>query len=220
MKWPWSRDEECTHLVKYQGTNIEIAGISVPNIFNLGSVSVKPQVLQAVDNAMKYLDMSYYNTCKAYKQAPNEEKKNEAYELMMKQLQKLNDISMAIAAFSSKQDSQKLEESLIKTIEKNLNVSLSNTIETKEELKMDDERSDIKANEKEVDPVVLYDLLLDKFSLDELKTLCFKFNINYDDIAGDNRQAKVRSLVEKLKYYDKLTEFQQFVLKYLSERKL
>jgi len=44
MRFPWRR-EKCKHLVQYQGTSIDIAGVTVPNIFSLGSVSIKPQVL-------------------------------------------------------------------------------------------------------------------------------------------------------------------------------
>ena len=220
MKFPWSKVEECEHLVKYQSTNLDIAGISVPNIFSLGNISIKPQVLQAAETAIQYLDMSYYNTCKTYKQAPNKEKKDEAYALMMTQLQKLNDISMAIAAFSSTQNSQKLEESLIKTLEKNLNLSLSDSISNNLDTNIEDKKVvGIEMDKKDVDPVTLFDTLLNNFSLDEIKTLCFKFDINYDDISGDNRQSKVRELVIKLKYSHKLNEFQQYVSKYLSERK-
>ena len=53
MKFPWSKDEECKHLVKYQGTNIDIAGLSIPNIFSLGNVKIKPEVLQAAYDAFK-----------------------------------------------------------------------------------------------------------------------------------------------------------------------
>jgi hypothetical protein len=36
------KDHGCKHLVKYQGTSIDIAGVSMPNIFSLGNVSIKP----------------------------------------------------------------------------------------------------------------------------------------------------------------------------------
>jgi hypothetical protein len=40
LKCPCSKDEECKHLVKYQGTSMDIAGISVSNIFSLGNISI------------------------------------------------------------------------------------------------------------------------------------------------------------------------------------
>lgn len=54
LKFPWSKDEEeeCKHVLKYQRTNIDIAGISIPNIFSLGSVSIKPQVLQSAEKSI------------------------------------------------------------------------------------------------------------------------------------------------------------------------
>src|SRR4051794_11260659 len=103
MDWPWTKDKdkECKHLVKHQGTNIEIAGISIPNIFSLGNVSVKPQVLQATEKAIQYLDMNHFQNCETLKQAPSEESKVNYFEQMAKQQQKLNDIAMAIAAYST-----------------------------------------------------------------------------------------------------------------------
>jgi hypothetical protein len=40
LKWPCSKYEECKHLVKYQGTSMDIAGISVAHIFSLGNISI------------------------------------------------------------------------------------------------------------------------------------------------------------------------------------
>lgn len=115
-----SKEKECNHLLKYQGTSIDIAGISIPNIFSLGSVSIKPQVLQAAEKAIQYLDMNYFQNCETLKQAPNEESKTKYYEQMTKQQQKLNDIAMAIAAYSTNTNSQRLEETLSKILESDL----------------------------------------------------------------------------------------------------
>jgi len=106
--------------VKYQGTNIDIGGITIPNIFSLGNVSIKPQVLQGAEKVIQYLDMNYFENCKTLKLAPNEESKAKYFEQMTKQQQKLNDIAMAIAAYSTSQNSQVLEESLAKVLESNL----------------------------------------------------------------------------------------------------
>jgi hypothetical protein len=39
MKFPWSR-EECKHLVKFQSTTIDIAGLSLHNVFSLVGKSI------------------------------------------------------------------------------------------------------------------------------------------------------------------------------------
>ncbi len=41
----------------------------------------------------------------------------------------------------------------------------------------------------------LHQRLLDQFSEDDLRTLCFRLGIQYEDLSGDNRQAKARELV-------------------------
>lgn len=63
MKFPWLKGEDCKHHVKYRGTNIDIAGVSVPNIFSLGNLSIKPQVLQATEKALQYLDRNHLQNC-------------------------------------------------------------------------------------------------------------------------------------------------------------
>ncbi len=124
MEFPWSKEEKCKHLVNYQGNNIEIAGVSIPNIFTIGNLSIKPHVLQNVENAIQALDLVYYHNCQTLKQAPDEESKKKYYEIMTIQQQKLNDIAMAITMFRSTQDSEKLGESLVKTVERNLDISM------------------------------------------------------------------------------------------------
>ena len=129
MKWPWSKDDECEHLVKYQERSIDIAGVSIPNIFSVGKVSIKPQVLQATKEAMQILDLTHFNNCKTLKMAPNEESKSKYFEEMKKQQGKLNDIAMAIAAYTTNPDSQKLEETLSKILTSNMAIPESNKTE-------------------------------------------------------------------------------------------
>ena len=145
MKFPWSKDEKCKHLVNYQGTNIEIAGVSVPNIFNLGNVSVKPQVLQAAEKALQYLDMNHFQNCETLKQAPDEESKKKYFEQMAKQQQKLNDIAMAIAAYSTNPNSQTLETTLSDILKSNLEIPKPKEEEIKETLKIDMSQKGIKS---------------------------------------------------------------------------
>jgi hypothetical protein len=127
MRWPWSKDKECEHLVKYQGMNMEIAGVTLPNIFALGNLKVKSEVLQAADRGLKYLDLMHFNNCKTLKMAPDKESEKKYFEAMAEQQEKINDFSMAIAAYETNPDSQKLEDSLVKILESKLALSNSNT---------------------------------------------------------------------------------------------
>jgi hypothetical protein len=143
LEFPWSK--ECKHLVKYQGTSIDVAGISVPNIFSLGKTSIKPQVLQAAEKAIQYLDMNHFQNCETLKQAPNEESKTKYFEQMTKQQQKLNDIAMAIAAYSANTNSQNLEETLSNILRSNLELPESNRQEIKKIIEIDASMKDIDA---------------------------------------------------------------------------
>jgi hypothetical protein len=143
MKLPWSNEEKCKRLVKYQGTNIEIAGVSVPNIFSLGNVSIKPQVLQAAEKALHYLDMNHFQNCETLKQAPDEESKKKYFEQMAKQQQKLNDIAMAIAVYSTNTNSQTLEITLSDILKSNLEISKSKDDEVKKIIEVDASIKDV-----------------------------------------------------------------------------
>jgi hypothetical protein len=127
MRWPWSKDKECERLVKYQGTNLEIAGLTLPNIFSLGSVKVKSEVLNAADRGLKYLDLVHFNNCKTLKMAPDKESEKKYFDDMAEQQEKINEFSMAIAAYETNPDSQKLEEALVRILESKLAMSNSNT---------------------------------------------------------------------------------------------
>ena len=54
--------------------------------------------------------------------------------------------------------------------------------------------------------ILLRESLSDKFNLDELNTLCFDLNIDYEDIPGNNKQAKV---VELIKYCERTDQMAQ-----------
>ena len=71
---------------------------------------------------------------------------------------------------------------------------------------------------KEIDHIGLFHLLNDKFNKEEIKTLSFEFKIDYDDLAGDTKQAKARELILYLKRRDKLDGFYNFLTDYLTKR--
>jgi hypothetical protein len=146
MKFPWSKGEGCKHLVKYQDTNIEIAGVSVPNIFSLGNVSINPKVLQAAEKALQYLDINHFQNCETLKQVPDEDSKKKYFDQMAKQQQKLNDIAMAIAAYSTNTNSQKLDETLSKIFESNLELPKSEDEAVKKTLKIHISQEGVKAS--------------------------------------------------------------------------
>ena len=71
---------------------------------------------------------------------------------------------------------------------------------------------------KEIDHIGLFHLLNDKFNKEEIKTISFEFKIDYDDLAGDSKQAKARELILYLKRRDKLDGFYNFLIDYLTKR--
>jgi len=104
----------------YQGTSIDIAGLSIPNIFSLGSVKIKPEVLQAAESAIKLLDIRHFQNCQNLKKISDEATKIKFIENMNKQQDKLSNIAMAIDAYKVNPNSQKLEETLSKLLESDL----------------------------------------------------------------------------------------------------
>ena len=143
MKFPWSKDKECKHLVNYQDKSIDISGVSIPNIFSLGNVSIKPQVLQAAENAIKILDLRHFQNCENLKQISDETTKEKFIENMNKQQDKLSNIAMAIDAYKINQNSQKLEESLTRLLESDLPLPDSDKDDVKKTLKLDVSQKDI-----------------------------------------------------------------------------
>ena len=70
----------------------------------------------------------------------------------------------------------------------------------------------------EIDNTGLLRLITDKFSKEELKTLCFEYGMDYDDLSGEGKQAKARELILYLKRRDRLADFYDFLMNYLSKR--
>lgn len=54
------------------------------------------------------------------------------------------------------------------------------------------------------DATQLHPFIVDHFSLDELKTLCFNLGIEFDDLGGDTRQGKARELVKAMQRQTRL----------------
>lgn len=210
-------DKPCKHLITYQEKSIDIAGISIPNIFSLGKASINPQVLQEAEKAIKTLDLIFFQSCEMLKLAPNEEAKTKYYEQMVNQQQKLNDIAMTIAAYGDGQNNQMLEQTLTKTLEKNMGRAVAST---QSDLPQTDETYDQNKINEKVDPVTLFELLDEKIDYDDLKVISLKAGINLDNISGDNRTIKMVNLVKKLEMRDKLTEFQELTMKFLTSNKI
>jgi hypothetical protein len=69
-----------------------------------------------------------------------------------------------------------------------------------------------------IEPVGILHLLTENFSTAELRTLCFEFKLDYDDIAGETKQDKARELILYLKRRDKLIKFYDFLTDYIARR--
>jgi hypothetical protein len=50
-------------------------------------------------------------------------------------------------------------------------------------------------NDKVVNDQKLFSLLLDRFNLNGIQTLCFNLNIDYESLLGNGKEAKIRELV-------------------------
>lgn len=79
-------------------------------------------------------------------------------------------------------------------------------------------QTESQADFSKVQPVGMFHLLTEKFSTAELKTLCFEFKVDYDDISGDTKRDKARELILHLKRRDRLNEFYDFLIAYLERR--
>jgi hypothetical protein len=58
----------------------------------------------------------------------------------------------------------------------------------------------------------LYQSLLDGFSLDDLRTLCFHLQIEYDDLPGEGRAAKARELVKQMQLTKRLDDLRATII--------
>lgn len=122
---------------------MNIAGINVPNIFTLGKVSIKPQVLQAAESAIKLLDLRHFQNCENLKQISDETTKTTFIENMNRQQDKLGNIAMAIDAYKINPNSQILEESLTRLLVSNLPLPDSDRDDVKRTLKVNISQQDI-----------------------------------------------------------------------------
>lgn len=57
----------------------------------------------------------------------------------------------------------------------------------------------------------LYRIILKRFNLEELRTLCFNLGIEYDDLGGDGRASKARELVEFMQRSDQLSRLSTII---------
>jgi hypothetical protein len=128
---------------KVSGNQYRYSRISVPNIFNLGNVSIKPQILQAAEKAIQFLDISHFQNRETLKKAPTEESKTKYFEQMTKQQQKLNDIAMAIAAYSTNTNSQVLKDTFSSILKSNLEIPSESKDEIKKTIEIDTSMKDI-----------------------------------------------------------------------------
>ncbi len=63
--------------------------------------------------------------------------------------------------------------------------------------------------------ILLRESLSDKFNLDELKILCFDLSIDYEDIPGNTKQAKV---VELLQYCERMDQMEALIARIVKIR--
>jgi hypothetical protein len=87
---------ECAHLIKYNGTNLEISGFAFEPL-QLGKLGVEQKLLQTVTHALMLLDSSQYYFYHAVKNAPDGESKKKFYDLMMQDKVRAQDIWMCLA---------------------------------------------------------------------------------------------------------------------------
>ena len=60
---------------------------------------------------------------------------------------------------------------------------------------------------------LLYDLLIEKFNEEELKTLCFLLDVSYNDLGGEGRASKARELILHLERRERLSELGNLIIK-------
>ena len=62
------------------------------------------------------------------------------------------------------------------------------------------------------DTTQLHQFLVDHFSLEELKTLCFNLGVEYEDLGGEGRAGKARELVLLMKRQTRLSRLDELLL--------
>jgi hypothetical protein len=77
---------------------------------------------------------------------------------------------------------------------------------------MDDTRP-VEANSQDLPPqerlTRLREMLVKRFSVEELRTLCFDLGLEYDGLPGDGKEAKARELVAYLERRDRIPELEE-----------
>lgn len=62
--------------------------------------------------------------------------------------------------------------------------------------------------------VEIHQILVDRFSLEELKTLCFEIGVEFDDLEGGGKRDKARELIRYLDRRDQLDALRQAVMRH------
>jgi hypothetical protein len=245
VQWPW-RGVECKHLIKYNGQRVEISSLSFQG-FELGKLDIKPELLQSVSHALMLIDASQYHFCEAVKNAPDEDSKKKYYDYMMQDKMRVQDVIMGLSAFTFNPQSKLIEETLMKMLIQNHNRALQieeqkiqvpqEEIESTSHAVIDvgknsfrDKITEVEKSEEfqkakahtvsssKIETVGLFYLLKEKFNLSQLKTLCFEYGVDYDDIPGENKEDKARELILDVRRKEKLSDFYEFVTNYLERR--
>lgn len=86
------------------------------------------------------------------------------------------------------------------------NTGIINTGETKVVLPEDRMGTKKVAGRNEI-----YRFLVDYFSLDEVQGLCFEMGVEYEDLPGNTKSAKARSLVEHVEHRESLEELKKLM---------
>ena len=251
------KDMQCPHLIKYDGKKVEVSGLSFQG-FELGKLAIDQKLLQAVSQAMMFLDASQYHFCQSVKNAPDEESKRKFYDLMMQDKVRAQDIWMGLATLTINPESKQVVEVLTKMLLQNHTRALQ--IEEQEKIDIPKEQVEPDSpNNVEIGTSSLKDkindleksyldspnanefqklraqttsrfnytgflrLIDEKFDLEGLKTLCLEYRdrypkLDYDNISGSNKQGKARELILYLEKRNKLADFYDFVMEYITSR--
>lgn len=62
-----------------------------------------------------------------------------------------------------------------------------------------------------LDPTILHPILVERFSLEELQTLCFRLKVDYETLGGEGTESKARELLEYLERHDELEKLVNYI---------
>ena len=62
-----------------------------------------------------------------------------------------------------------------------------------------------------LDPTILYPILVEHFSLEELQTLCFRLKTDYEMLGGEGKEGKARELLEHLERHNELEKLVNYI---------